>query len=184
MIITLKGKIIYKEARFIILENNNIGYKIYLNNLDNINLENDIKLFIHEHIREDRHDLYGFLTYENLSFFSKLLSVSGVGPKMAQNICSLGMEKIEKSIMEGNTASIESVSGVGKKTAQKIVLELKGAIDKILTKKDINQDVLNALVGLGYNRKYVVEVLESLEEKISGEKAQIKAALKVLSNKS
>jgi len=183
MIITLKGKITHKEIGFVILENNNIGYKIYLNNLNNINLGDEIRFFIHEQIREDKYDLYGFLSYEELSFFLKLLSVSGVGPKMAQNICNLGMEKIEKSIVEGSATLIESVSGVGKKTAQKIVLELKGSIDKILSKKDINQDVLNALVGLGYNRKDVTEVLESLEEKISGEEAQIKAALKILSSK-
>ena len=99
---------------------------------------------------------------------------------MAQNIGGLGIEKIQKSIMEGDASLIQSISGVGKKTAQKIVLELRGSIDKILEKSQVNQEVVSALTGLGYSRQEAEGTLRHVASEISGTEAQIKAALKLL----
>lgn len=183
MIITLSGKITHKELNFLILEAGGVGYQIFINPATAPVAGNDAKFFIYEHIREDRHDLYGFLSFEDLEFFNKLLSVDGVGPKMAQNISSLGFDKIQKAVLEGNVAAIESVHGVGKKTAQKIILELKGSLDKILQKSNLNQDAVNALVSLGYSKNEAEDAIQSVAAEISGTEAQIKAALKLLGRK-
>ncbi len=180
MIISLSGKITYKELNFLILETGGVGYRIFMNTASAPAAGNDGKFFIYEHIREDRHDLYGFLNFSDLEFFNKLLSVDGVGPKMAQNIASLGFLKIQKAVLEGNVSTIEAVHGVGKKTAQKIILELKGSIDKILAQGNINREAANALVGLGYTKNEAEEVLRQLDDAVSGTEAQIKAALKLL----
>ena len=180
MIITITGKITYKSNNFLILENSGVGYQIFFNDIDKVNLNDKIGIFVHEYIREDKRDLYGFLSFEKLQFFLRLLSISGVGPKMAQNIVSLGTERIQKSIAEGDSSVIQSISGVGKKTAQKIVLELRGSIDKILEKSQVNQEVVSALTGLGYSRAEAEETLRHVASKISGTEAQLKAALKLL----
>ena len=183
MIITLSGKITHKELNFIILETGGVGYQIFMNAALAPPAGHDAKFFIYEHIREDRHDLYGFKGLEDLEFYLKLLSVDGVGPKMAQNISALGFDRVHKAVAEGNVAAIEAVHGVGKKTAQKIILELKGSIDKILAKSNINQDALSALLNLGYNRSEAEKTLGELAAEISGTEAQIKAALKLLGKK-
>lgn len=183
MIITLSGKITYKEFNSVILENSGVGYQIFINPADAPAAGNDAKFFIYEHIREDRHDLYGFLSFDDLEFFNKLLSVPGVGPKMAQNISSLGFTKIQKAVLEGNVSAIEAVHGVGKKTAQKIILELKGSIEKILMGGNVSREAADALVGLGYSKNEAENVLRELGDTISGTEAQIKAALKLLGRK-
>ncbi|MBU1180341.1 Holliday junction branch migration protein RuvA [Patescibacteria group bacterium] len=180
MIISLCGKITHKSNNFIILENAGIGYQIFFNDIDKVGLGEELGVFVHEYVREDKHDLYGFLNFEKLQFFLKLLSISGVGPKMAQNIVGLGIDKIQKSILEGDASLIQGIPGVGKKTAQKIVLELRGSIDKILEKSQVNQEVVSALTGLGYSRTEAEEVLRHVAGDISGTEAQLKAALKLL----
>jgi holliday junction DNA helicase RuvA len=180
MLISLSGKITHKDLNFVILENNGAGYQIFMNTASAPAAGHDAKFFIYEHIREDRHDLYGFKGLDDLEFYLKLLSVDGVGPKMAQNISALGFDRVQKAVTEGNVAAIEAVHGVGKKTAQKIILELRGSIDKILAKSNINQDALSALLNLGYNRSEAERTLGELAAEISGTEAQIKAALKLL----
>jgi len=180
MLITLSGKITRKEFNFLILETGGVGYQIFMNTASVPAVLNDAKFFIYEHIREDRRDLYGFLSFEDLEFFNKLLSVDGVGPKMAQNISALGFDRVHKAILEGNVSVIEAVHGVGKKTAQKIILELKGSIDKILKEGNVNREAADALVGLGYSKNEAEEVLRQLDDAVSGTEAQIKAALKLL----
>lgn len=180
---TLSGKITHKEPNFIILENSGTGCQIFMNASFAPAAGNEAKFFIYEHIREDRHDLYGFLTFDDLEFFNKLLAVDGVGPKMAQNISALGFPKIQKAVLEGNVSAIEAVHGVGKKTAQKIILELKGSLDKILAGGRINREAADALIGLGYSKNEAEEVLRQLGDAISGTETQIKAALKLLGGK-
>lgn len=180
MIITLKGEITYKSSNFVILENAGIGYRVYFLDTEKVALGDEIKLFTHQYIREDKSDLYGFLNFEELEFFNKFLSISGVGPKMAQNILGLGIKNLQKSIIAGDSSLIESISGVGKKTAQKIILELRGSIDKILEKDGLNKEVISALTGLGYQKYEAEEALRAISSEISGTEEQVKEALKIL----
>lgn len=183
MIISLSGKITHKELNFVVLENSGVGYQIFTAHPEKVATDSAAKFFIYENIREDRHDLYGFLSLEDLDFFNKLLSVDGVGPKMALNISSLGFSKIEKAVAEGNVSVIEAVHGVGKKTAQKIVLELKGSLEKILSGAKINSEALEALINLGYKRSEAEGALGQISEAVAGTEAQIRAALKLLGSR-
>jgi Holliday junction DNA helicase RuvA len=185
MISYLKGKIIYKDSNFIILETNGIGFQVFVSEefLTKCKVGNEIEIFTHEYLREDSRELYGFSSASELEFFWQLLEVSGVGPKLAHKIISSNkLEKIKKAIAENDLAFLSNISGVGKKTAQKIILELKG---KLIEGKVIPQDdeVIEALVRLGYKRHEAQEAVKKIEgkENMKGPEEKIKAALKILS---
>lgn len=162
MIITLNGVITHKTDEYAVLEVGGIGYQVNLGKpaLLALRVGAETKLWTHEHNREDARELYGFLTQGDHDLFLKLVAISGVGPKMALGILALGSAKqIEEAVERGDIAFLSSAQGVGKKTAQKIVLELKG---RLVTGEvtDANEEVLAALVNLGYNRDRAREALQ------------------------
>jgi len=179
MIGFLKGKIKYQDINFIILETSaGVGYKVFLIPQQIIQMKpgEEKEFYIAEHIREDAHDLYGFLKVEELKFFQKAVAISGVGPKSAQNILGLGkICEIERAISEGNTAFLTRISGVGKKIAERIIIELKGKLD-LASKPQEQSDIeaIEALVHLGYTKFQANEAVskaneaETTEEKIKG----------------
>ena len=182
MISYLKGKIIYKGDHFGILETGGIGYKIFLpeSYLLKYKLGEIIEVFAHEYAREDSRELYGFGTIEELKFFWQLISVSGVGPKMAHKIISAyKLDKLEKAVSEGDLSILGTIPGVGKKTAQKIILELKG---KLVTGNPISGDneIVDALARLGYSKNEAQEAVGKIGEEVEGAENKIKAALKNL----
>jgi Holliday junction DNA helicase RuvA len=112
-----------------------------------------VRLWMHEHIREDARDLYGFMEKSEHRLFLKLIGISGVGPKMALHILSLGkVNSIEKMIEAADVDALCGVPGVGRKTAQKIVLELKGKLALEEGGAD-GDELVSALVSLGYSRE-------------------------------
>ena len=136
MIGSIKGKIILKTNKFLIVETAGVGYKINvspdtLSKLKEIN--ENILLWIHTHVREDILDLYGFLDQQELEFFEMLINVSGIGPKGALSILGIAsIETMKKAIGTGDTAYLTKISGIGRKTAEKIIIELR---DKIVAGK-------------------------------------------------
>jgi Holliday junction DNA helicase RuvA len=182
MISYLKGKIIYKGDRFAILENDGVGFQIFLpeSYLLKYKTGEVVEIFTHEYIREDSRELYGFGTIDELKFFWQLLEVSGVGPKMAHKIISAyRLDKLEKAVSEGDLTILGTIPGVGKKTAQKIILELKG---KLVTGKTVSADneIVDALVRLGYSKNEAQEAVGKIGEEVEGTENKIKAALKNL----
>lgn len=182
MISYLKGKIIYRGDHFTILETGGIGYQVFLpeSYLLKYKIGDIIEVFVHEYLREDSRELYGFGTMEELRFFWQLIDVSGVGPKMAHKIISAyRLEKLEKAVSEGDLTILGTIPGVGKKTAQKIILELKG---KLVTGKSApgDNEIVDALVRLGYSRNEAQEAVEKISEETEGAENKIKAALKNL----
>lgn len=200
MISYLNGIIILKKDKFIILEVNNVGYKIFiprqtLSNLpeigQNINALTalststsapfSIKLFCFHNITETASDLYGFLTHEQLDFFEVLMDIRGVGPKAALEISSLGpLEKIKDKILAQDGKIFQQIPGIGSKKAMAIILELTGKI-KLLngTKNKKSEDPAeDALVQLGFKRTQAKEALSN----VSAENVEdrIKQALKNL----
>jgi Holliday junction DNA helicase RuvA len=183
MIITIKGTVTHKGAGFAIIEAGGIGYQVNLSSgtLSDLPGSGEVSLWTHEYIREDARDLYGFRTEQERRLFLQLLDVSGVGPKMALNILSLGVpEEIEKRIDQGDAGWISQVSGVGKKTAQKIILELKGRLAEVVGDTPADKDVLAALVGLGYSREQARDAVTETDSAEPVEK-RLKSALKTLS---
>lgn len=184
MIVYLKGLIQYKDLNFVIINVKDVGYQVFVApvQLSKIPQGETRELFIYEHIREDARELYGFVSMEELQLFRRLLSVSGVGPKSAQNILVLDSpDKVEEAIEQGNVSFLTRVSGVGKKIAERMILELKGKLITGKTNKvnDLNSEVADALVGLGYSKQQANEVLNKVSDSLSIEE-KIKESLKLL----
>lgn len=181
MISLIRGKIIYLSEAVAVLENAGIGYEISVPApvRANLKLGELVSLWTHEHIREDARDLYGFINPEELSFFKKLISISGVGPKMALKIFELGkIDEIKKAVLTGRAEFLSEASGVGSKTAQKIILELRGKID--LSENEGSDDVLDALLHLGYSRNVARSTLGKLSAGLVSSEERIREALKIL----
>ncbi len=161
----------------VIIDVNNIGYEVYLPESDILNLVEgkNVKLYTYTHIREDDMKLFGFLSKENLSFFKKLISVSGVGPKVGLGIISnITPDEMCIAIATDNILVLKSIPGIGPKMAQKIIFELK---DKIL-KEDFEKiegkssrksasnehvtEAITALQVLGYSQKEIKDVISKL----------------------
>jgi Holliday junction DNA helicase RuvA len=189
----LKGEIIELNPTFLILENNGTGYfiKISLNSFSAITNEKNIKIFIHEVIREDVYELYGFITAQEREVYRKLISVSGVGPNTALiMISSLTTSDIITAISTGDTNTIKSVKGIGLKTAQRIIVDLKDKIGtnsenfELFANKDntIKEEALSALIMLGFNKKLAEKAVETVTKENKGVEIEgvIKAALKLL----
>ena len=204
MIGSIKGKIILKTEKFLVVEVSGVGYKISvspdtLSRVDALRLrsgKNDtpILFWIHTHVREDALDLYGFLEYPELEFFEMLISVSGIGPKGALAILGVtSIETLRKAIGTGDTSYLTKISGIGKKTAEKIIIELR---DKMGEEKESSSlqgelDAMEALKSLGYSQNQAREALKkvSLVQSHPGKtadldtNAKIREALKILAMK-
>ncbi len=181
MIVTLKGKLALKSSGWAVVETGGVGYQVYLSSgtLAELPGGGDVELWTHEYIREDARDLYGFKNQAERQLFLQLLDVSGVGPKMALNILSLGkVEDIERKIDEADATWISRVPGVGKKTAQKIILELKGKLTEITGGDPISDEVISALMNLGYSREQARQAASGVEE--GTVENRLKTALKAL----
>ncbi len=145
-----------------------------------------VNLFTHLHVREDALDLYGFLDQEELRLFEMLNGISGIGPKSALGI--LGVEKPEKlksAIIEGRSELLTKASGVGRKTAERVVLELRGKLqqsgsEKIVGVMETDQDLVEALAGLGYTRGQAKDALTKVDSKIIKVEERLREALKLL----
>jgi Holliday junction DNA helicase RuvA len=181
MIITLTGRIAHKGANYVVIETGGVGYQIQLGkpSLMALPLGLEIKVWTHEHIRDDSRELYGFLTSGERDLFLELIDISGVGPKAALSILELGSaSQVEDAIERGDIDFLSSAVGIGKKTSQKIILELRG---RLVTgdSTDSNEEVLAALVSLGYNRDAAREALKRIGSDGSVED-RLRAALREL----
>lgn len=167
MIAYLAGKLAEKSPLEVVVDVGGIGYAVSITAQSYEALpdgELPVKLFTYLHLREDIAQLYGFITEEERLVFKLLLSVSGVGPKMAQTILS-GMDTmtLRETIVAGNSKALTNISGVGKKTADRIILELRDKITKLDLKTNLTSfvqtdagqarsDAFSALLSLGYSK--------------------------------
>ena len=146
-------------------------------------------MYVHEHIRESAHDLFGFLSPDTKQLFEQLLDVNGVGPKMALSVLNTGtVNEVRVSIASGDLKAIQKASGVGKRVAERIVVELKDKVglegvdlgsagllqsDAAITKDEAAQ----ALIALGYTPQDAAKALHNIDPKLPTEE-RIKLALK------
>lgn len=177
MIATLKGSVAAKFRDWAVVECGGVGYQVYLGSatLRKLSSGQQVSLWTHEYVREDRRDLFGFVSVEEYRLFLQLIGVSGVGPKTALAMLAIGdAAEIERRIERGDVAWLAGTPGVGKKTAQKIVLELRGKLAEVDAGAD--DEVISALVNLGYARERVLEAVAQgapasdapLEERLRG----------------
>ncbi|RZS96156.1 Holliday junction branch migration protein RuvA [Cecembia calidifontis] len=197
MIAYLKGKLVYKDPTYVLIEVGGIGYhvKISLQTYSKIKDEEHIMLLTYLHIKEDAHTLYGFKEENEKRLFLHLISISGVGPNTGLMILSsLSSEELESAIVQEDFRTIQNVKGVGAKTAQRIVLELKDKVRKdtllehgqtavgfVQSNNKIREEALQALITLGFPKataeKNIAAVLKKTGSEISLEEL-IKASLK------
>ena len=191
------GKLVDKHPTKVILETAGIGYDIFvpLSTFSQLpQLGNQVKLQVHCCIKEDAHDLFGFLTFEEKNLFLKLISISGFGPKGAISVLSsVSVPFFVTAINNLDTDTLTSIPGIGQKTAQRLILELK---DKLIVAVDSTgkavstattyantkiKDAIDALVSLGYSlpkaRKSVEKTVHRMEEDATAEEI-IREALK------
>ncbi len=171
MIAHLRGRLLSKHPNQAVVEAGGVGYDVAISVPTFSELPaagKEVALHIHTHVREDAIALFGFLRGEEKQLFEKLISVSGIGPKLAITILSgMAARDMVTAIRANDTARLTRIPGIGKKTAERMVLELR---DKLETfgvpaapvASPVEEDVLSALVNLGYNRALVEKALTGL----------------------
>lgn len=175
----IKGIVTQIESNYIILENNNIGYIIYVPNPYSFTLNNEYKVYTYTQIKEDEHLLYGFIEIKQKELFLKLISVKGLGPKMALPMLATGSEQgILDAIDRENILYLKKFPKIGDKVARQIILDLKG---KLVQKQEkiTNNELVDVLIGLGYKTPDIKKILPNIDNNKSLED-QIKDALKLM----
>lgn len=172
MIAHLRGRLLSKHPNQAVVEAGGVGYEV------NISIPTfstlpavgaDVAMFIHTHVREDALSLFGFLRAEEKQLFEKLISVSGIGPRLAITILSgMAADQMVAAIKGNNVALLTRIPGIGKKTAERMVLELRDKLDAFgvpaaaAAASPVEEDVLSALVNLGYQRPLAERALARL----------------------
>ena len=175
----IKGIVTNIESNYIVLDNSGIGYMIYVSNPYSYQMNNEYKIFIYEHIREDEDTLYGFKEEEEKTLFLKLINVKGLGPKMALPILSNdNKNEVYEAIETGNINYLKKFPKIGDKVAKQIILDLKGKLDVENNKNDY-KELTETLKSLGYKLADIKKILPSIDNSLSLEK-QLKEALKLL----
>ena len=178
----IKGKITDVTGTYIVLENNNIGYEINVSNPFQFQLENEYTVYLYEKISEDENTLYGFKNKEEKELFLKLISVKGVGPKMALPILATGsVAGIVDAIDRENILYLKKFPKIGDKVARQMILDLKGKIakpDVNMTDNSLN-DLIDVLTSLGYKQPDIKRVLPQINSEEPVEK-QVKDALRLM----
>jgi holliday junction DNA helicase RuvA len=190
MIATLKGIVAEKTLDMVVLDCGGVGYGLYVTFEDYGAFEegSEIKVYIYEHIREITHDLYGFKNPETKLLFEQLLSVNGVGPKMALAILSIANgQQVRAAIAAGDTKFISRASGVGKRVAERVVVDLKDKVGLAASEDatgflstpagNPNDEALQGLVALGFTVADAAEALKKVDIGLTPEE-RIKQALK------
>ncbi|MBM4166347.1 MAG: Holliday junction branch migration protein RuvA [Ignavibacteria bacterium] len=166
MIALLRGKVLHKSPTEIVVDVNGVGYAASISLSTFQALEHsskEIQLFTHLYVREDTIQLFGFATEFEREMFRLLITVSGIGPKMAQTILSgMNTEELRNAIFSQNVTLLTTISGVGKKTAERLIVELRDKLGKVEVKESfvsipyaqtsVVTESINALTSLGYNR--------------------------------
>jgi Holliday junction DNA helicase RuvA len=183
MIATLEGILEYRGPDSVIINVGGIGFRVYISSSTSSRLgavKGKVSLYTHLHVREDSISLYGFASSEELTLFRSLISVTGIGAKLALTVLSaLNPEQLVMAITSGDIDLLSQTPGIGKKMASRLVVELKGKLEKewqevALPLAPESADVISALTGLGYSVAEATRAISkipdsqelSLEEKV------------------
>lgn len=177
MIGYLNGTIQKKLGKTIILNTGNVGYSVNVPAplLEKCSEGKSLELYIYTKVREDDISLFGFVKTEELEFFKTLLNVSGVGPKTGLEILSQDMNKTKAAILSNDILFLSKIPGIGKKTAERIIVDLKNKLDWVdsmrlhgdLENSETNEEAIEALIGLGFQRFEISGILKKLPPDIT-----------------
>ncbi|MBN2244596.1 MAG: Holliday junction branch migration protein RuvA [Candidatus Aminicenantes bacterium] len=169
MIAYLKGNLIQKKTNQFIIDCNGVGYQAYVplsTYLKAGEPGDPVTILIYTHMTDNSLTLFGFSTEEEKELFLKLITISGIGPKIALNILSgIGVSDLEEAISQGDIARISLIPGIGKKTAMRIALELQEKLalkQKILKSSSMQEreDLISAFMNMGFKRKEVEIIVD------------------------
>lgn len=190
MISYLFGEVAGKDADRVVIDIAGVGYGVKISPVDYdfLRIGSKAKLYIHEHIKEDIYDLYGFVNTGTMGLFDQLLSVKNVGPKVALAILGIGSEAvIREAIAGGDVKKLQTAKGVGKRAAEQIVVELRDKVGLVSSSEaegvvtrggvDASDEAVQALVALGYSEYDAQIALKNTDSGLSVED-RIKSALK------
>jgi len=180
----IRGEVVEIDSNYIVIDNNNIGYVVYVSNPYSYQLNKQYTVFIYTKVSEEEYTLYGFKTREDKELFLKLISVKGLGPKMALPILATGtFDSIAEAIENNNLNYLKKFPKIGDKVAKQMVLDLKGKLNTINTglfaKEDLSDELYEVLIGLGYKQADIKRVLSKVNAELSLEE-QVKEALKLM----
>ena len=171
MIGFIKGELISAKPTQLLIDVNGVGYlcNISINTFEKISNQKNVSLFIHTHVKEDSITLFGFYTESEKSMFELLISVSGVGPKIALSILSgIQIDDLKNAIIYADISRISAVPGIGRKTAERLILELKNKVDQVIEEGgtglpvSMKNEAVMALLTLGYNNKLAEKVIRDV----------------------
>lgn len=199
MLYHIEGNVTDFEANLVVIDCGGLGYALNasLNTISGVKLGERAKLYVYEYIREDAHDLFGFLTKGEKRCFEMLLGISGVGPKAAISILSSNTpESLALAVLNGDVRALTCAPGIGKKIAQRIILELKDKMAKETSASDFGgampvvpaqteessarSDAIAALVVLGYSMPEINAALRTLQTEEMTVEQIVKAALRAM----
>ncbi|PJA85127.1 MAG: Holliday junction branch migration protein RuvA [Candidatus Moranbacteria bacterium CG_4_9_14_3_um_filter_45_14] len=187
MIAQLEGKIAGIKGNAVILMVGGVGYRVAVSayTLGKVAGQEQVLFYIHTHVREDMLALYGFLNEEELAMFELLISISGIGPRVALSILSIAdVKTICTAIVNKDPSILTRVSGVGKKTAERVIVELQNKVDAVNIEDQATalsgQDTILALTSLGYSVTEAREALKLVPADITDVSKRIRQALKNL----
>ena len=198
MIAMLTGELAYRSPEQIIIDVAGVGYRLQvpLSTFYALPEQGRVSLQVHTHVKEDAIQLFGFLNREEKDLFTLLISVSGVGPKLAITILShIPVEELALALSQGDIPRLTAIPGIGKKSAERLVLELQDKATnyaaaaafapqsdgEAITTEDPRQDALSALVNLGYKESQAKQALKNLKPAAGASLEEIlKAALQIL----
>ncbi len=177
----IKGEITKQESNYIVLDNNGIGYLIYVPNPYSFKLNKEYKIYTYQNVKEDEISLYGFKTYEEKKLFLKLINVKGLGCKMALPMLATGsINGIMDAIERENILYLKKFPKIGDKVAKQIILDLKGKLSSTTsTKTETREELIEVLKGLGYKQVDINKVLPNIKSDLDIE-TQVKEALKLM----
>jgi len=188
MIATLRGQITEKSDS-VVIECSGVGYGVLvtLSDFSSLRLNEEAKLYIYEHIKEDAHSLFGFIHQDTKRLFEQLLGVKNVGPKVALSVLDIGStDDVRIAIAAGDVKKLQTAKGVGKRAAEQIVVELRDKVgapvgnqaENLISRAGINQndEALQALISLGYSETDAHLALSDIDSSLSVEE-RVKRAL-------
>ena len=181
MIALINGKIAAKGISNVVVDIQGVGYRIFIPLTTFYELPEEgqqVTLHVHTHVKQDAINLFGFYTMQERDLFQLMISVSGIGPRIAMNILSgITAHELLKAISSGDLGKLTSVPGVGRKMAERMILELKEKVSKKMSMEKlpaaddrqknnevINEDVLSALVNLGYKNNMAKDALDKVRQ--------------------
>jgi Holliday junction DNA helicase RuvA len=177
MIAHLRGRLLFKAPNQVIVDCNGVGYDVAISVSTFSELPREgaeVALHIHTHVREDQIALFGFAETQEKKLFERLLTISGIGPKLAITVLSgISPERLVAAIRGSDHATLTKIPGIGKKTAERVVLELKDKLEDMAVpvaagagySTPVGEDALSALVNLGYARPVAQKAIETAIEK-------------------